>query len=391
MQSQRIADITQLDSQQWNALVPDDAPFARHEFLSALELSGCVDPQLGWLPQHIIITEDNKIVAAMPFYIKGHSYGEYVFDWAWADAYHRNGLEYYPKGLCAIPFTPASCPKFLVHPGPDSAKLSTQLVDASLDVARDLKLSSVHSLFLSPDEQRYWSERKFIDRTGYQFHWRNRNFTDFDDYLQEFSSSKRKKIRQERASVKTQSIDIRIKSGHEISEADWDDFYRFYRSTIRTHGAMAYLNRAFFNHIGQSMAESVVMILACRNSATIASALFFKGASTLYGRYWGCCEWVKNLHFELCYYRAIEYCIDHKLALFEAGAQGEHKLSRGLLPVTTHSSHWLSHPQFYRAIADHVEDESWQIESYMEHLSSHSPFKARHERPVRVGSRQKDV
>ena len=390
MRSQQIASISELDSQQWNALVPDNAPFAKHEFLAALEASGCVHPESGWLPQHTILTESNEIIAAMPFYIKGHSYGEYVFDWAWADAYYRNGLEYYPKGLCAIPFTPASCPKFLVKPGHDFAELSERLVSCSLAIARELELSSVHSLFLSENEQRFWTEQNYIKRTGYQFHWRNRNYTDFADYLSEFSSSKRKKIRRERASVERENIEFRIKSGEQLTETNWRDFYRFYKNTVNAHGAMAYLNRDFFTRISASMPENIIMILAYRNDENIASALFFKGSTSLYGRYWGCGSWVKNLHFELCYYRAIDYCIRHNLALFEAGAQGEHKLSRGLLPVSTHSSHWLSHPQFYQAIAHHLEGESSQVESYMAHLSSHSPFKGHPARSYDVQQRRAD-
>ena len=375
MQSQQIASISKIDSHQWNALVPDNAPFAKHAFLTALEQSGCVCPENGWLPQHTIITENNKIIAAMPFYIKGHSYGEYVFDWAWADAYHRHGYNYYPKGLCAIPFTPASCPKLLVHPDYDSVELCKQLVSSCLQLTDELNLSSVHSLFLSPGEQMYWQAENFLDRTGYQFHWHNQNYTDFPDYLNSFSSSKRKKIRQERASVQAENVEFKIKSGQQISEQNWSDFYQFYKNTINAHAATAYLNEEFFNRISEDLSESIVMILGFIGSENIASALFFKGSTTLFGRYWGCNSWVKNLHFELCYYQAIDYCIKNNLAVFEAGAQGEHKLSRGLLPVPTHSSHWLQHPQFFEAITNHVEDETVQIESYIEHLSSHSPFK----------------
>ena len=376
MYSQQIANISKLDPQQWNALVPEDAPFAKHEFLAALEESCCVNPENGWLPQHIVISENNEIVAAMPFYIKGHSYGEYVFDWAWADAYHRNGYDYYPKGLCAIPFTPASCPKLLVTNKRKSDILKTQLISSTLAIAKELKLSSVHGLFLNSDEQDNWESLNFLNRTGFQFHWENQDFSDFNHYLSIFSSSKRKKIRHERVSVKTQGIEFKVKIGAQISEQNWTDFYQFYKNTIEAHGAMAYLNKDFFDRISDRMPENIVMFLAYKNHKNIASSLFFKGTNTLYGRYWGCNTWIKNLHFELCYYQAIEYCIKNKLTVFEAGAQGEHKLSRGLLPVPTHSSHWLRHPQFFKAIANHVEDESSQVESYMRQLSSHSPFKA---------------
>ena len=374
--SQQIVKITELDSVQWNALVPDDAPFARHEFLAALEDSGCVTPENGWLPQHIVINKNNKMIAAMPFYIKGHSYGEYVFDWAWADAYHRHGYEYYPKGLCAIPFTPASCPKLLIAENHDYDSLRKTLISTCLTLSQQLELSSVHSLFLNEAEQHSWQAQNFLNRTGFQFHWKNQNYASFKDYLSVFSSSKRKKIRHERNSVSTNDIEFKIKTGQQISEQNWSNFYRFYKNTINAHGAMAYLNKAFFDQIGDSMHDNIVMILAYKENINIASSLFFKGTKTLYGRYWGCSSWVKNLHFELCYYQAIEYCINNRLAVFEAGAQGEHKLSRGLLPVATHSSHWLRHPQFFQAIANHVEDESLHVESYLDQLSSHSPFKA---------------
>ena len=376
MQSRYVANISEIDSGEWNALVPDDAPFARHEFLQALETSGCVQAENGWLPQHIILEQDKTLVGAMPFYIKGHSYGEYVFDWAWADAYHRHGYEYYPKGLCAIPFTPASCPKILVDDKLDPQVLSQTLLSSCMNLSQELNLSSVHSLFLNSNEQQHWQRHEFISRTGFQFHWHNHGFSDFSQYLDQFSSSKRKKIRHERKSVKQQNIKFKIKKGQQIELDDWENFHRFYESTIRAHGAMAYLNEKFFISLGKNMAEQIIMILAYEGDQNIASALYFEGEKTLFGRYWGCDKWIKNLHFELCYYQAIEYCINQRLSCFEAGAQGEHKLSRGLLPVKTQSSHWLKRPEFFKAIENHLKDESIHIQSYLKHLEQHSPFKA---------------
>lgn len=375
MDSRCLASLQEVDARQWNDLAPPDAPFMRHEFLSALEQSGCVSPEKGWLPQHIVFTQNNRLAAAMPFYIKGHSWGEYVFDWAWADAYHRHGFEYYPKGLCAIPFTPAPSAKMLVDAQLDAKALRGQLVNRALEIADELKLSSIHSLFLCQTEFTCWREAGFIGRTGNQFHWQNRQYQNFDHYLDRFTADKRKKIRQQRKSVFNTGVRIEITEGCDVSDHHWRDFYRFYQNTIHHHGAISYLNLDFFTRLGKTMTNHVLLIRALKRGTDIAAALFIKSDTTLYGRYWGCDRQISNLHFELCYYQAIEYCIANGYACFEAGAQGEHKLARGLLPVATHSAHWLAQPQFFKAIADHASRESAHNQEYMDVLSLHSPFK----------------
>ncbi len=370
-----ITSISEVSRQDWNALIRDHSPFTRHEFLAALELSNSVNPDNGWLPHHVLYMESNELLAAMPFYIKGHSYGEYIFDWAWADAYHRHGYDYYPKGVCAIPYTPASATKILVKAGVQTDKAQAAIIKHVLKKADELELSSVHSLFLAQTELTAWTAQQFTSRSSYQFHWNNDNYSSFDDYLGKFTSSKRKKIRQQRKSLKSDDIEFKVLKGAEISEQNWRDFYRFYKNTIRLHGAMAYLNLDFFLSIGRSMPDQIMLIAVYLNQRNIASALFFESHSTLFGRYWGCDIEINNLHFETCYYQAIDYCIKNRIQYFEAGAQGEHKLSRGLLPVKILSAHWLNHPQFYQAIKDHIEIEGDHVEHYLQQLQQHSPFK----------------
>ncbi len=375
MACQSIVDINEIPRKKWNALISDASPFTRHEFLAALESSGCVTAEKGWLPHHIIYTKGDELIAAMPFYIKGHSYGEYIFDWAWADAYHRHGIEYYPKGLCAIPYTPVSANKILISDSHDKFVEESRLTQHAVKTAKELKLSSIHGLFLNQHELQVWQEQGFSPRSSYQFHWRNNGYQNFDDYLKSFTSVKRKKIRQQRKSVSQTDIELKIIQGESITEQNWHDFYRFYKNTVHLHGAMAYLNLDFFLAIGNTMPDQTMMISAFENKKNIASALFFKNKKTLFGRYWGCDIEVNNLHFETCYYQAINYCIENNIQYFEAGAQGEHKLSRGLLPVEIKSAHWLRHPQFFDAIKDHIDYETDHVQRYIEALEQHTPFK----------------
>ena len=370
-----ITNINQVSGNSWNALIQDNSPFTRHEFLAALEQTGCTKADNGWLAHHIVCFDDNELVAAMPFYVKGHSYGEYIFDWAWADAYHRHGFEYYPKGLCAIPYTPASATKILLKNGVNSDWARQQIIKHALAKANELQLSSVHALFLDTEELRAWTNQGFTSRSSYQFHWQNNNYQNFDDYLNSFTSVKRKKIRQQRKSLDSSVIEFKTLKGSEITKQNWRDFYRFYKSTIRLHGAMTYLNPDFFQQVGESMPDQTLLIAAYVNKKNIASALFFESTTTLFGRYWGCDIEINNLHFETCYYQAIDYCIKNKIQYFEAGTQGEHKLSRGLLPVKILSAHWLRHPQFYQAIKDHIEIETDHVDQYLQSLQQHSPFK----------------
>lgn len=374
--------LSTIKPQEWNALVPSDAPFLKYQFLQALELSGCVGGHSGWLPAHFVLHNalsdrgsPQKLIGAIPAYVKDNSYGEYVFDWAWARAYHQAGLNYYPKLLCAVPFTPVTGPRILVGNDADSADVVQRLAAKTLQFAREKSLSSVHFLFTPKHQSKQLSELGLMQRTGAQFHWRNQGYADFDDYLLTFSSKKRKNVKRERKSVAVQDIQFEWLSGDEITTHHWQTYYRFYRSTIDCRGAIPYLNMDFFRTLSDTLPKNVLLLLARQNDRYIAGAFFLTGDKSLYGRYWGSDGWYDGLHFETCYYQAIEYCIENKLERFEAGAQGEHKLSRGLMPVTTYSSHWLAHPQFARAVSEFLQDERIGVDRYQQVLQQHSPFK----------------
>lgn len=363
----------------WNALSGTDNPFLRHEFLAALEASGSVAVKTGWQPRHVTVwrpaADGDKLIGATPLYLKNHSYGEYIFDWAWANAYAHAGLPYYPKLVAAVPFTPATGARLLVHPRADAQTTRIALIDAALAQANDTGASSLHWLFTQADEAALLETRGHLRRVTSQFHWHNRGYRDFDDYLAMFSADKRKKIKRERRFVREAGVTLKVLSGADLGEADWERFFEFYRTTTRKHGAIAYLNRDFFLRLGAAMPAHVVMIIAYHDDSVVAGTLNLRGADCLYGRYWGALADFHSLHFETCYYRAIEYCIEHGLARFEAGAQGEHKLARGLLPAQTYSAHWLRHPQFARAVADFLAREQAGMEFYIDELKQHSPFK----------------
>jgi hypothetical protein len=356
---------------EWDALA-GASPFLRHAFLHGLEHSGCVAPDTGWTPCHVTLWEGGRLQAAMPLYLKSHSYGEYVFDWGWAEAYQRHGLRYYPKLLCAVPFTPATGPRLLA-PSPE---LRRRLLDAAFALAGEQHASSLHIL-LPPGEQAQELEaRGLMLRASVQFHWENPGYRDFDDFLAGMSHDKRKKIKQERRRVRDAGIVFRRLSGGEASEADWDFFTRCYNRTYRQHYSTPYLNRAFFRHLAHTMPENLVLVLGERDGRRVASALNVLGGGTLYGRYWGATEFHSGLHFETCYYQAIEFCIERGVKLFEGGAQGEHKLARGLLPVRTVSAHWLAHPQFAQAVERFLDREARGIVHYLDELNEHTPFKS---------------
>ena len=361
----------------WNALDGCENPFLRHEFLTALEECGCVSQRKGWLPQHLIARDKNsdRLVGAVPLYLKTHSYGEYVFDWAWANAYAQAGLNYYPKLVAAVPFTPVTGARLLLAPGVNHSQVSSQLIQAARDHTVALGASSLHWLFCRPSELSHLESHDHLRRTGYQFRWQNQGYHDFADFLKTLNAKKRKNIRAERRTVQNAGVSLEVLTGAEITPAIWETFYGFYHDTIRNHSAVPYLNLSFFQAIGRHMPEQIVLIMARHGKAYVAGALNLRGRDTLYGRYWGSTQTFDKLHFETCYYRAIEYCIEHGLQHFEAGAQGEHKLARGLLPNPTYSAHWLSHPEFSRAIADYLQHEQNGVEYYMDKLSSHSPFR----------------
>jgi predicted N-acyltransferase len=353
---------------QWNALAGGN-PFLRHEFLGALLETGCASARTGWQPQFLLLERDGALAGAMPLFVKSHSRGEYVFDWAWADAYVRQGLAYYPKLLCAVPFTPVGGPRLLA--ADDAARAA--LADAALAAASEF--SSLHVLFAPREEAALLEGRGMLLRRTVQFHWRNEGYADFDEFLGRLSHQRRKNIRQERRRVREAGVTLRWIEGTAIGARDWEFFYRCYSSTYAAHGNRPYLSLEFFQRIGAAMPENLLLVVAERRGTPIAAALDVIGASALYGRYWGALEHVPLLHFEACYYQAIEFAIARGLERFEGGAQGEHKLFRGLMPVETLSVHWLAHPRFARAVEDYLAREAQGIAQYVNELHEHTPFK----------------
>ena len=353
----------------WNALAGEH-PFLRHEFLHALHETGCAAERTGWLPQYITCWRDGRIRGALPLYLKAHSYGEYVFDWAWADAYQRSGLRYYPKLLSAVPFSPVTGSRLLAA----DAGTQSRLIDAALDAARDV--SSLHILFPAENEAQALAAAGLQLRRSVQFHWLNRDYRDFDAFLADLSSSKRKKIRQERRRVAEAGVTFRRLVGADITDEDWRFFARCYEGTYRAHHSSPYLNLAFFRRIGETMPDNLLLIVAELHGKPLASALNVFSRDTLYGRYWGAVGHVPMLHFETCYYQALEFCIERGIGVFEGGAQGEHKLARGFLPCETWSAHWLKHPEFSDAVQRFLAKESAGIERYVDELNERSPFRS---------------
>jgi predicted N-acyltransferase len=354
---------------EWNRLAGSQ-PFIRHEFLSALIDTGCAAARSGWLPQFLLLRRAGRLAGAMPLFVKSHSYGEYVFDWAWADAHERSGVDYYPKLLCAVPFTPVQGRRLLAA----DAAARRALIGAALELAR--QTSSLHVLFPLEEEAGELQRAGMMLRRTVQFHWRNEGFADFEAFLARMNHARRKNIRQERRRVRDAGVSFRWLEGPSIERRHWEFFNRCYRGTYAAHRSSPYLSLAFFQRVGTALASNVMLVLAEREGRAIASALFFKDHEALYGRYWGAVEHVPLLHFECCYYQAIEYAIAHGLQRFEGGAQGEHKLFRGLLPVETLSAHWLAHQRFARAVEQFLEREGSGIQRYVDELCEHSPFKA---------------
>jgi uncharacterized protein len=359
---------------QWDALT-DGNPTLKHAFLQSMIESNATTASTGWLPQFVLLYRHDTLCGAIPLYMKGHSYGEYVFDWAWADAYNRAGLDYYPKLSCAVPFTPCTGSRVLARTREDQELL----IDALIAISQQSDVSSCHVLFSNAIEHAMLIERGFMAREAVQFHWRNDGYKSFDDFLSRMSHDKRKRIKQERKAVAKEGVSLRRKVGSEITEADWDFFTQCYNNTYRAHGSSPYLNRAFFGMIGERMPENILMVLAYRKNGEeekpIAATLNLFSDTTLYGRYWGTTEFVSGLHFEACYYQTLEFCIERGISIFEGGAQGEHKLSRGFLPVTCHSAHWIKDARFAAAIGDFLQRESRGIDRYVDELREHQPFK----------------
>ncbi|AYQ39249.1 hypothetical protein BLA9940_04472 [Burkholderia aenigmatica] len=371
----------EVPADEWNALLARDAqptPFLRHEFLDALHVARCAVDDTGWSPHFVTLTDERtgRLAAAAPVYAKQHSYGEYVFDWAWADAYQRNDLPYYPKLLCAVPFTPVQGTRLLAADDDARRRLAATL----LAFAEQSDVSSLHVLFPTGDEAALLESMGMMLREGVQFHWLNDGYRHFDDFLGTLEQKKRKNIRAERRKVHDAGVTFRRLTGDQITDADWRFFSRCYRQTYREHFSSPYLNLDFFRTIGATMPENLLLVIAEADGQPIASALAVyrrgeNGGGTLYGRYWGAVEHVPCLHFETAYYQLLEFCIEAGLDTFEGGAQGEHKLARGFLPTVTHSAHWLAHPAFSDAVARFLERETEHIHAYVDELREHDPFR----------------
>ena len=369
----------QIDAAQWDSLLAaqlEANPFMSHAYLSALHASGSASAAAGWAAQFLVVLGRDTLVAACPLYLKDHSYGEYVFDWAWADAYQRHGLAYYPKLLDAVPFTPVPGPRLLAR---DLAGRRL-LLRAMQQLARDVKLSSAHLLFLNEADAEATRAEGWMMRSTVQFHWTNREpaaYNDFADFLASLQRDKRKKIQQERRRVADAGVSFTALQGAAITPADWDFFYRCYAQTYREHHSTPYLTRDFFTRMSQAMpANWLLFIASCGGRRMAASLICIDPHSRVaFGRYWGATEHVPCLHFEACYYQPLAWCIAQGYVRFEGGAQGEHKMARGLLPVQTWSAHWLAHPQFAQAVADFLEREGAGVANYIDDLNERRPFK----------------
>ncbi|ATQ78074.1 GNAT family N-acetyltransferase [Massilia violaceinigra] len=372
--TQIVSSLSEIGQPAWDALASSQAetnPFLSFAFLDALHESGSACPDTGWQPQFLVLYDGAELAAAMPLYVKMHSYGEYVFDWAWADAYQRNGVDYYPKLLSAIPFTPVTGPRLLARDTAARAALLAALV--STQKASDV--SSTHILYPPEDQVKQLEEAGFMLRSGVQFHWLNAGYRDFDEFLATLEQKKRKNIRAERRKVREAGVMLRRVRGAAATDADWRLFNRCYQRTYAAHRSSPYLNLDFFQRIGRTMPDNILLVIAEREGEPIAASLVIHSADTLFGRYWGELEHVPCLHFETAYYQPLEFCIEHKIAVFEGGAQGEHKMARGFLPTRTWSAHWLAHPAFSDAIERFLERESGGIDDYIDELNERNPFK----------------
>ncbi len=374
MRIEILATLDAVAPEQWNALVQDNNPFLRHEFLAALEHHQCVGKKFGWLPCHIAIYEQQQLVAALPLYEKYNSYGEFVFDQSWAQAYHQHGMAYYPKLVAAIPYTPASGQRFLVQAGRE-AELYPLLLQSALQMAQELKASGFHCLFPLAEQQDWLEQQHLIVRHDCQFHWHNRGYATFEDFLATFSAKKRKNVKQERRKVAETGVQLRLLDGHTATDQDWQRFAFFYEHTFESKWGIPTLNYGFFREVAQNLPDQVVLVMVDNQHDCIAGSLMFRSQTRLFGRHWGCTEYFDSLHFEACYYQGIEYCIQQGLQVFEPGAQGEHKVARGFIPTLTRSSHWLTDERFRPAIRRHTLLEQRGVADYMQAIQEHSPYR----------------
>jgi predicted N-acyltransferase len=359
----------------WNALNTTDTPFLRHEFLEALETEGCVGGSSGWTPHHLVLeNEHGGLLGAMPLYLKHHSWGEFVFDWSWAQAYAHAGLEYYPKLVSMTPFTPAVGPRLLIAPGHDANLVAHTLIESTLDNARRSEMSSVHALFMD-ERDRPAFDGEFLWRKDCQFHWYNRGYRTFEEFIATFRAEKRKKALRERRKVAEGGIRYRTIEGSQMSAELWRIVFAFSSRTFQQHGNEHYLTVGFFERISASLPHAVMVKLAMFEDAPIAAAIFFRSRDTLYGRYWGAAANFDSLHFETCYYQGIDYCIEHGLQKFEPGTQGEHKIARGFEPTDTWSAHWIADPRFRKAIDHYLAQERDAVDAYSSSVREHVPFR----------------
>ena len=371
-----LENIDAIAPSEWDACAGTDNPFVRHAFLRALEDSGSVGKQSGWLPQHLIIEDDTgTLLGAVPMYLKSHSQGEYVFDWGWADAYERAGGRYYPKLQAAIPYSPVAGPRLLVRPGNIASTVRSALTAGLIEVAKQYGVSSLHVTFADESDAKFLESSGFLVRHGYQFHWKNAGYDTFDDFLDNLSSRKRKNIRKERRKVEEAGIQVLTLNGADIKPQHWDEFHRFYVNTYDRKWGYPYLTRDFFAMLGEEMADQVALVRADIDDLAIAGALNMVGSDALYGRNWGCAGRYKFLHFEACYYRAIDFAIERGLKTVEAGTQGPHKIQRGYLPQRTYSAHWIRDEGFRNAVADYLDRERQAEAGEAVALSELSPFR----------------
>lgn len=369
--------ITEIDAAQWDRCALGSGvynPFTSHAFLLALEESGSVSRDTGWQPFHVAVEDGDTLIGVVPLYLKNHSQGEYVFDYAWADAWHRAGHSYYPKLQSSIPFTPATAPKLLCA---DNSEANQQLLlDACLQVAEQAKVSSLHMTFLPKAQWQQAAEAGLLQRMDQQFHWHNASYASFDEFLGQLASKKRKNLKRERREALANDITVHWLTGDELEESHWDAFYQFYLDTGSRKWGSPYLTRDFFSRASTSMAKDILLIMAERQGRYIAGALNFIGSDTLFGRNWGCIEDHRFLHFEVCYYQAIDFAISRGLKRVEAGAQGGHKVVRGYLPEATYSAHWIADPGFRDAVARFLDEERRYVAEDIEHVEQRSPFNA---------------
>ena len=376
-----VDSIATIGAEDWNSLAGTENPFTRYEFLWALEKTGCTTQATGWEPHHVAVysgpedDESRQLVAVMPLYQKTNSYGEYVFDWSWASAYQNYGLNYYPKYVSAVPFTPSHGTRLFTGNSVNRDDIAKLIFDEMKSKAESIDASSWHILFPTAEENKLFETIGIPARTACQFHWFNRDYSSFDDFLATLNSRKRKNIRRERQKVAERGTRFETLNAADISPRHWNTFYRFYQSTYMMRGMQGYLSQDFFAELAQLMPEQLFMIVALDGEQMIAAALFFRNNEKVFGRYWGSAQDYQFLHFETCYYQGQEYCIEHKLQSFDSGAQGEHKIQRGFEPITTYSNHWIANEGFAQAINKFLDEERPHIEKYQTEAATLLPFK----------------